>query len=56
MREQPRRAAGENGLGRQNGSQASTVHIKPGTYGEKIGTSKHIHFVTNGSGTVRIGG
>jgi len=39
-----------------NATQPVTIHIKPGTYGEKIGTSKHIHFVTNGSGTVRIGG
>ena len=34
----------------------ATIHIKPGTYGEKIGTGKHIHFVTWGNGTVRIGG
>ena len=34
----------------------ATIHIKPGTYSEKVGTSKHIHFVTNGSGTVKIGG
>lgn len=34
----------------------ATVHIKPGTYSEKVGTSKHIHFVTWGSGIVRIGG
>jgi hypothetical protein len=34
----------------------ATIHIKPGTYGEKVSTSKHIHFVTWGSGTVRIGG
>lgn len=37
-------------------SQAVTIHIAPGTYGEKVSTSKHIHFVTWGSGTVRIGG
>ena len=41
---------------RANGSQPVLIHIKPGVYGEKIGTSKHIHFVTNGPGTVRIGG
>ncbi len=34
----------------------ATIHVKPGTYGEKVSTSKHIHFVTWGSGTVRIGG
>ena len=34
----------------------ATIHIAPGTYGERIGTSKHILFVTWGSGTVRIGG
>lgn len=39
-----------------NATQAVTIHIKPGTYGEKINTSKHIHFVTNGPGTVRISG
>ena len=39
-----------------SGTQPVTIHIAPGSYGEKIGTSKHIHFVTNGSGTVRIGG
>jgi len=39
-----------------NATQPVTIHIKPGTYGEKIGTGKHIHFVTNGNGTVRIGG
>jgi len=33
-----------------------TIHIAPGTYGEKIGASKHIQFVTWGAGTVRIGG
>ena len=37
-------------------TQPVTIHIKPGTYSEKIGTSKHIHFVTNGPGTVSIGG
>lgn len=36
-------------------TQAVTIHIAPGSYGEKISTSKHIHFVTWGSGTVRIG-
>lgn len=41
---------------RANATQPVTIHIKPGAYGEKIGTSKRIHFVTNGSGTVRIGG
>ncbi len=41
---------------RASATQAVTIHIKPGAYSEKIGTSKHIHFVTNGSGTVRIGG
>ena len=35
---------------------SATIHIKPGIYGEKISTSKHILFVTWGSGTVRIGG
>ena len=39
-----------------NATQPVTIHIVPGTYSEKIGTSKHIHFVTNGSGMVRIGG
>ena len=34
----------------------ATIHIKPGTYGEKVSTSKHILFVTWGSGTVKIGG
>jgi len=34
----------------------ATIHIKPGTYSEKVSTSKHILFVTWGSGTVRIGG
>lgn len=37
-------------------STQATIHIKPGLYGEKVSTSKHIHFVTNGPGTVRIGG
>lgn len=37
-----------------NATQA-TIHIKPGVYHEKISTSKHIHFVVNGNGTVRIG-
>ena len=37
-------------------TQAVTINIAPGTYGEKIGTGKHIHFVTWGNGTVRIGG
>jgi len=37
-------------------TQAVTIHVAPGTYGEKISTSKHIHFVTWGSGTVKIGG
>lgn len=39
-----------------NATQPVTIHIKPGNYGEKISTSKHIHFVAWGSGTVRIGG
>lgn len=34
----------------------ATIHIKPGVYGEKISTSKHILFVAWGSGTVKIGG
>ncbi len=37
-------------------THAFNVHIVPNWYKEKISTSKHIHFVTNGSGTVRIGG
>ena len=37
-------------------TQGVTIHISPGTYGEKIGTSKHILFVVNGSGAVRTGG
>ena len=41
---------------RASSSQPVLIHIKPGVYGEKLSTSKHIHFVTNGSGTVRIGG
>ena len=41
---------------RASATQAGTIHIKPGTYSEKIGTNRHIHFVTNGPGTVRIGG
>ena len=39
-----------------NATQPVTIHITSGAYGEKINTSKHIHFVTSGSGTVRIGG
>jgi hypothetical protein len=35
---------------------AVTIHIKPGTYHEKLTVHKNIHFVTNGSGPVRIGG
>ena len=41
---------------RANATQPVTIHIVPGTYSEKINTSRHIHFVTNGSGTVHIGG
>ena len=37
-------------------TQPVTIHIAPGSYGEKIGTGKHIHFVVNGSGTVQTGG
>ena len=37
-------------------SHAFTLHLKPFWYKEKIGTSKHLHFVPNGPGTVRIGG
>ena len=37
-------------------THAFTIHIVPFWYKEKIGTGKHVHFVTNGSGTVRIGG
>jgi len=36
-------------------TQAATIHIAPGSYGEKIGTGKHIQFVVNGSGTVQTG-
>lgn len=39
-----------------SGTQSVTIHIAPGSYGEKIGTGKHIHFVVNGSGTVQTGG
>jgi len=39
-----------------SGTQPVTIHIAPGSYGEKIGTSKHIHFVVNGTGTVQTGG
>lgn len=41
---------------RASTTQAVVIHIKPGTYSEKIGTGNHIHFVTNGSGIVHIGG
>jgi len=41
---------------RASATQAVVIHIKAGTYSEKIGTPKHIQFVTNGPGTVRIGG
>gem|GEM_PF-3068880 len=41
---------------RASATQAVTIHIKPGTYSEKVSTNRHIHFVTNGPGTVRIGG
>lgn len=37
-------------------TQPVTIYIAPGSYGEKISTTKHIHFVTNGSGTVQTGG
>ena len=38
-------------------TQATTIHIAPGTYGEKNSCSgKHIHFVVNGTGAVRTGG
>lgn len=37
-------------------TQTVTIHITPFWYKENISTSRHIHFVTNGSGTVRIGG
>lgn len=43
-------------VNRASATQAVTIHIKPGTYSEKIVTSRHIHFVTNGPGIVRIGG
>ena len=43
-------------IDRASATQPVTIHIVPGTYSEKINTSKHIHFVTNGSGTVHIGG
>lgn len=43
-------------IGRANATQSVTIHIAPGTYGEKVGASKHIQFVTWGAGTVRIGG
>ena len=39
-----------------NAIQSVTIHIAPGTYNEKVSTNKHIHFVTWGSGIVRIGG
>ena len=51
----PYRTVG-HAIAQSSSTQAVTIHIAPGTYGEKISTSKHIHFVTNGSGTVRIGG
>jgi hypothetical protein len=37
-------------------TQPVTIHIAPGAYHETISTSKHIHFVVNGSGSVTIGG
>ncbi len=37
-------------------TQAVTLHIAPGWYKEKITITRNIHMVTNGSGTVRIGG
>lgn len=43
-------------VNRASATQAVVIHIKPGTYTEKIGTGKHIQFVTNGPGTVRMGG
>ena len=43
-------------LNRASATQPVTIHITLGTYSEKIGTGRHIHFVTNGNGTVRIGG
>lgn len=39
-----------------SGTQPVTIHIAPGSYGEKIGTGKHIHFVVNGTGAVQTGG
>lgn len=39
-----------------SGTQPVTIHIAPGSYGEKIGTGKHIHFVVNGPGIVQTGG
>ena len=39
-----------------NASQSVTIHIAPGWYHENVSTSKKIHIVTWGSGTVRIGG
>ena len=43
-------------ISQASSTQPVTINIAPGTYGERIGTGKHIHFVTWGSGTVRIGG
>ena len=43
-------------INRASTTQAVVIHIKPGTYSETFSTSKHIQFVTNGPGTVRIGG
>ena len=43
-------------VNRASATQAVVIHIKPGTYSEKIVTSRHIQFVTNGPGTVQIGG
>lgn len=37
-------------------SQPVTIHIVPFWYKEKISTSKHLQFLANGPGTVRIGG
>jgi len=37
-------------------TQPVTINIAPGSYGEKIGTSLHIHFLTWGAGTVQTGG
>ncbi len=39
-----------------NATQSVTIHITPGWYHNNISTSKKIHFVTWGSGTVRMGG